>query len=80
MSARRVPLGETFSGGRDEGLRAPFEVLQQVIDAPSVELGVDVVEQYAARARVFEVKEGVAAEIGAPRGTASTLSKGSSGI
>jgi DNA replication and repair protein RecF len=38
------------------------------------------VEQYAARATVFEVKEGVAAQISAPRGETSTLSKGSSGI
>jgi DNA replication and repair protein RecF len=38
------------------------------------------VEQYALRAAVFEVKDGVAAEIGAPRGEASTLSRGISGI
>jgi DNA replication and repair protein RecF len=38
------------------------------------------VEQYAARATVFEVKDGAAAQISAPRVETSTLSKGSSGI
>jgi DNA replication and repair protein RecF len=38
------------------------------------------VEQYAPRATVFEVKEGVAAEISTRRDETSTLTKGSSGI